>query len=221
MTVGSGTWTWNPDGADLLVEAWEMLGRNPEELTGTIAKSAMRSAMLMFQSWANKGINLWQIDSQTFTTTAAQITYVTEPNTIDVLNITVTDATGTDYVLAGISRGDYVSIPNKTMASRPTQFWCERILPTPVLHLYPAPDQAYTVTYWRYRQTQDFLTMANSPDAPVLWMDAISAGIAARLAVKYAPDKYTLLQSIAAQTFTDAAGENRERVPFIAKPLVT
>ena len=217
----SNTYAWNPDGGDLLIEAWEMLGRNAEEMTGTIAKSAMRSAMLMFQSWANKGVNLWQIDSQTFQTTHAQITYTTASNTIDVLNIIVTDPTGTDRVLSGISRGDYVAIPNKTTQSTPTQFWCERIQPVPVLHLYPAPDAAYTVTYWRYRQTQDFLSMANTPDAPLLWGDAIVSGLAAKLSVKYAPDKYPLLQAIATQTFTDAAGENRERVPFIAKPLVT
>lgn len=217
----SGTYTWNPDGGDLLIEAWEMLGRNAEEMTGTIAKSAMRSAMMMFQTWANKGINLWQIDSQTFQTVQGQVTFTTSPNTIDVLNVMVTDSTGTDYIITGIGRGDYVSIPNKNTQSRPTQFWCERILPTPVLHLYPCPDQAYTVTYWRYRQTQDFLAMANSPDAPVLWSEAITSGLAARLAVKYAPDKYPLLQAIATSTFNDAAGENRERVPFIAKPLVT
>ncbi len=220
MTYPSGTWTWNPDGADILIEAWEMLGRNPEEMTGTIAKSAMRSAMLMFQTWANKGINLWQVDSQSFHTVAGKVEYMTADNTIDVLNVIVTDGTGTDYVLSAISRGDYVALPAKLTPGRPTQYWCERILPNPVLHLYPAPDQVYTVTYWRYRQTQDFLMMAQQPEAPLLWMDAIAAGIAARLAVKYAPDKYPLLMAIANQTFTDAAGENRERVPFIAKPLV-
>jgi hypothetical protein len=211
--TSSGAYTFNPAADDLLNEAWERLGKTPAEISGDVARAARRSLQYMLIDWTNRGVNLWQIDSATVTMNAGTNAYTMPIGTADVLEITVSVG-GVDRLLAPIGRSDYVAIPVKTTQSVPTQYWVERTNPYPIVHIYPTPDASYTATYWRLRQPQDIGLLANTPDAPVLWGDALAAGLAARLAVKYAPDRVAVLKADAAEALMNARGENRDRVPL-------
>ena len=64
----SGTTIFNPDLSEIFEEAFERLGydRNgmPFELrTGYDLRTARRSLNLLLAEWANRGINLWTVDS--------------------------------------------------------------------------------------------------------------------------------------------------------------
>jgi hypothetical protein len=45
-------------------------------------------------------------------------------------------------------------------------------------------------------------------------MEAIAAGLAAKLAVKFAPERLPVLENYATKTYDTAAAEDRERVPL-------
>jgi hypothetical protein len=215
----SGTYAFDPTADDLLLEAWERCGKTGQVLSGEVARSARRSLQLMLVDWQNVGLNLWQVDRQTFALSAGQETLVAAPATSDVLEVTILQA-GADMLLAPISRDEWVASTNRSARSRPTSYWTERVNPRPILHFYPLPDVAVTGEYWRVRLPQDVGALGNTIDAPVLWSDALASGLAARLAVKFAQDRVPLLKAEAAEAFARAAGENRERVPLTIRPLI-
>src|SRR4051812_21353659 len=146
----SGVYNYSPDVAEILTEAIERLGKNPEELTVQQARSARRSLQLLLLGWSTRTINLWQVDKQTVSTVIGTNTITTATATLDILEAYVTSSS-IDQTLTPIGRDEFVSIPNKTSQAKPTQFWLERTLPVPIIHLYPTPDAVYSFTYYRIR----------------------------------------------------------------------
>lgn len=213
----SGTYAFQSPGDYLLEEAWERCGKNPDVIDERVSTSAMRSLQLALIGWANKGTNIWQIDQVSVSVAIGANIFPTATSTIDLLELNVVEF-GRETPLAAISREDYMAIPDKTIRSRPTQYWVEKILPSPIIHFYPAAIQAYTFRYNRIRQTQDFDELTQTPEIPVQWTEAMVAELAARLAVKYAPDRVQMLRQEADRTFSEAESRSGERVPFIMKP---
>lgn len=215
----SGAWTFDPTADDLLVEAWERCGLTGQVLNGETARSARRSLQLMLVHWQNRGLNLWQVEPVTFTLAAGQETLTTVAATSDVLEVTIEVAPQTSVLLAPISRDQWAALPNRSLRSWPNSYWSERVNPVPVLHFYPLPLQVTAGTYWRLRLPQDVGGLGNTLDAPILWSEALAAGLAARLAVKFAPERAAGLKLEAEEAFAAAAGENRERVPLTIMPV--
>ena len=122
-------------------------------------------------------------------------------------------------MLAPISRDEYAALPAPaTKSTLPTQFWVERVNPQPILHVYPVPSAALTLTYNRVRLPQDFSALSQGVESPVLWSEAVCAGMAAKMALKFAPDRFTTLKGLAEEAYNAAAVENRERVPLSIMP---
>jgi hypothetical protein len=215
----SGTYSFSLDAAEIMAEAWERCGKDAATLEGAQARSARRSLNLMFVDWSARAGSgtLWAVERQTLALVAGTVSYTLPVGTVDVVEANISDGS-TETVLTPLTRDQYAAIPVKTTQARPSQFWVERITPLPVLHLYAAPDQACTLIYYRIRQIQDIATLAQTPDAPTLWLEAICAGLAARLAQKWAPERQLDLGQAASLAYSAAAGETRERAPFLAQP---
>lgn len=218
--TASGTYNFALETADILTEAWERLGKDPAALTGAIARSALRSLNLMLGQWATRGVNYWAVELiANVALTQGLADYVTPAGTIDVLNMTITQTTlnpGVEMTVSPIGRAEWSAISNKTLQGRPSQFWLEKILPTPVIHLYLTPDaNAATLNYYRIRQLQDFDTLAlQTPDAPWMYYNALCAGLAGWLAEKYAPEQWVAKMAAGRQAYDEAFAEDRERVPL-------
>ena len=215
-----GNYAFVPAFDELLTEAVERCGLSPTILNGDMVRSARRSLQLMFFDWTNRGAHLWQVEPVPLTTTPGQATVALTAEIVDVLQATVSIG-GRDLEMTAIGRDEYMSIPVKTISTRPTQYWVQRVLPAPVIWLYPTPDQAYTISASCLRQPQDVLSFAAAPNAPVLWSEAITAGLAYRFAVKFAPERMQVLKLDAADAYAQATGENRERVPLRVVPRVS
>ena len=119
----SGSRDFNLDVGEIIEEAYERCGL--EVRTGYDARTARRSLNLMFADWANRGINMWTVEQGTITLTQGQAAETLLPDVVDVLEI-VLRRDNTDYEVQRISRGDYVTLPNKTTQGRPSQFWFNR-----------------------------------------------------------------------------------------------
>lgn len=215
----SGTYTFgDTEQIDIITEAYERVGRNPGTLSSNDIDSARRSINYMFSDWANNGPNLWAVDLQSITLTPGTLYYDLEVRTVSILQVytrTMSGAQATDLMMSPISRAEYDAIPNKAqLGQRPFQYYFQRTI-TPRLYIWQAPqDAGVTLFYHRMKIQEDAGSFTNSMDAPNRWMEAIAAGLAAKLAVKFAPDRLDFLQGLADGAYTRAAAEDREKVPL-------
>ena len=69
----SDTVAFRPDVEEIIAEAFERCGIDPQTQTGYKAVSARRSLNLLFSEWANRGINYWAVKQQTLTLSGSRI----------------------------------------------------------------------------------------------------------------------------------------------------
>jgi len=129
MANTSGASAFNLDLTELVEEAFERAGS--ELRTGYDLRTARRSLNIMFADWANRGINIWTIETGSITLVQGQNTYPLPNDTIDLLEHLIrTDANSTsnqaDLTITRISVSTYATIPNKLTQARPIQVWIQR-----------------------------------------------------------------------------------------------
>lgn len=215
----SGTYTFGQsEQIDVHTEAFERIGRAPSQLTANDIDSARRSLNYLFADWTNQNPNLWEVDLVALPLVAGQQSYALDVQTVYITQAATRTTAGgvnTDLVIQPISRAEYLALPNKAQAAqRPTQFYLQRTS-TPSLFVWPVPqDNSVTLLYYRMKIQQDAGAFTNSLDVPNRFMEAMASGLAAKLAVKFAPDRVDMLQSLADRAYAAAIAEDRERVPL-------
>jgi hypothetical protein len=217
----SGSYTFELDNSNIVLESFDRIGFRPIMLTREHLSSARRSLNLELQSWSNRGMPLlWTVDLQTINLVAGTATYNVPAETVTILDVYIENGT-TDRIMTSISRSDYAAQPDKTTQGYPSVFWFDRLSPTPTITFWQVPDSAltYQVKYYRVRRIQDAaITSGQTADIPYLFMDALCAGLAARLARKYAPTMVADMKAEAQMAFNDALEENIERVQTFITP---
>lgn len=224
----SGTTTFNLDLSEIVEEAFERCGA--ELRTGYDLRTARRSLNLLFADWANRGVNLWAIDSGTIPLVAGTATYNLPQDTVDLLEHVIRTGAGnvstqTDLTITRISVSTYSSIPNKLQQARPIQVYIDRTSPTPTVTVWPVPDSSttYNFVYWRLRRIQDAGDGSNTMDVPFRFLPCMVAGLAYYLAVKL-PNAMERLQVLKAQydeAWDLASTEDREKaaVRFVPREM--
>lgn len=222
----SGTYTFNPASGELLIYAYSLIGIRRTALVQEHMADARMAMNLMLSSWGNDTPNLWTVELVSQALTAGVATYDVDPNVVMILDAYIRTGSGEsqiDRIIWPVSRTEYASFPNKTLQAQPTVFWFDRLL-EPTITLWQVPDdqQSYTLQYYACTVIQD----ANIPNAetlaiPVRWLDAFAWGLAARLAVSYAPDRAMALDAKAATALTNAMEQDTENVPLYILPAVS
>lgn len=225
--VSSGTFAWAGSFAadDFLNEAFERIGMDPARASAWQLDSARRSMQLVFVDWSNRPINLWQV-VQTSTALSANQASVTL-NSYDLFvaeaaTRTTSGGVNNDLIISPISRSEYLALPNKAQTGqRPTQFYLDRLV-TPIVYLWPVP-QATGVTLLLniMRFNEDVGNYSNTIATPQRWYEALIAGIAYRLAQKYAPDRLADTKQAYEDAYFAAATEDTENVPMRLVPDVS
>ena len=211
----SGSRDFNLDVAELIEEAYERCGL--EVRTGYDAKTARRSLNLMFADWANRGLNLWTVTQATTTLTQGTSTYTLAPDVVDILEM-VLRRDGTDYEVERISRGEYLTFPNKTDLGRPSQFYFNRQI-DPVITLWQTPENSTDqLVYYYVRRIEDADTLQNTTAVPFRFYPCMVAGLAYYLAMKKAPERIQILKAVYEEEFQRAAEEDEDRVPLKLQP---
>jgi len=216
MTV-SNSRDFNLDVSEVIEEAFERCGI--EVRTGYDARTARRSLNLMFAEWANRGLNMWTVKQGTVTLTQGQAEETLLADVVDLLEVTLRRS-GTDFTIDRISRGDYVTIPNKTTQGRPSQFWFNRQI-APVINLWAVPDNSTDqLIYYYLQRIDDADTLVNTTDMPFRFFPCMVAGLAYYIAMKRAPDRVQMLKSVYEEEFQRAADEDEDRVPLKLQPSI-
>jgi hypothetical protein len=120
-----------------------------------------------------------------------------------------------DRLLYPLSETDYAAIPDKFQQGLPTSFFYNRQSPTPNVTLWLVPNNTgpYVLQFWRTRQLQDAnLGFGQTPDIPYRFFEALCSDLAARLAQKFAPDRWLALKADAAAQWSEAALADSEKV---------
>ncbi len=176
----SNTATFNLTVNDCIQEAFDRIGGDP--ILGYDVRSARRSLNIMFSDWANRGYNQWTVELKDVTLSQGTTDYTLDYDLVDIINANIVDSDGVEYSMTRLGVNDYAAISNKTTQSRPTQFYLQR-LSTPVVKIYPAPDQAYTLRYYRMRKIQDITAstvdgVQQNVDVPFRAFECMCAGLA-------------------------------------------
>ena len=220
----SGTTAFTLEFPELVEEAFERAGS--ELRTGYDLKTARRSLNLLFADWANRGINLWTIDSGTINLVPGTATYVLPADTVDLIDHVIRTGAGNtstqaDLTCTRISSSTYATLPNKLSQARPLQIWIQR-LEAPQFTLWPVPDasQTYQIVYWRLRRLQDAGNGANTPDVPFRFLPALVAGLAYYLALKLpnGMDRLPMLKQQYDEAWQLASDEDREKATLRLVP---
>src|SRR5258705_2689841 len=110
-----------------------------------------------------------------------------------------------------ISRDMYVRIPKKDQRGLPSNLWYD--IATNTIFLWTAPENATDVLYYkRLRRKQDVVTMAENPDVPYVYYEAVCAGMAKHLALKFAPERFDKLEALAEKALVKAQIADQEQV---------
>ena len=220
----SGTYTFNPSLGEIVLNAYARCGVRRTAIMQEHMTDARFETNLMLSSWANQGVNLWEVVLISVPLVQSQTTYTVPAKVVMILDAVIQQNTGTssqfDRVIMPISRTEYSQTPNKLQQAPPTVFWFDRLI-NPTVTLWPVPDQSnyYTLNYYAVTQIQDAeLTDAQTVDIPYRWLDALAAGLAARLAAIYAPDRMQMLEAKAQQAYTIAATQDTENVGLYITP---
>lgn len=214
----SGTTAFDLDFTEIAEEAWERAGR--EMRTGYDLRTARRSMNLMMIEWQNRGINMWTIDEGSLSLVTSSATYNLPADTIDLLEHVIR-SDGIDMNLNRISVSTYATIPNKTVEGKPLQILINRGV-TPSVTVWPVPDKAYTLQYWRLRRIQDAGSGVQTADVNFRFLPCLVAGLAYYIALKVPEliDRIPMLKQEYEELFQRAADEDREKATLRLVPRV-
>ena len=224
----SNTYNFNPSLGEIVLYSYNLVGLRNTSLLAEHMEAARMAANMLLSSFSNRGVNLWAVDLVTVPLVAAQSTYNVDLNTVMILDAYMQIDNGggapIDRIIMPVSRTEYASYPNKEQEGFTTTFWFDRLIsPNPTITLWPVPDgsSAQYLKYYRVRQIQDAaLQNGTQVEIPYLWMDAFAYGLAARLAVIWAPDKMALLKPLADEAYNIAAEQNIEQAQQYISPQI-
>lgn len=211
----SGSRDFNLDVGEIIEEAYERCGL--EVRTGYDARTARRSLNLMFADWANRGLNLWTVAQGTTNLVQGTSTYTLTADVVGMLEM-VLRRDGTDYEVERISRGDYLTFPNKTDQGRPSQFYFNRQI-DPVITLWQTPENSTDqLIYYYVQRIEDADALVNTTDMPFRFYPCMVAGLSYYLSMKRAPERIQILKAVYEEEFQRAAEEDEDRVPLKLQP---
>ena len=223
----SETVAFRPNIEEIINEAYERCGLDIQTRTGDQAISARRSLNLLFSEWANRGINYWSVTQRELVLVAGTSSYNLPAGVLDFLDVVIfnsADATRTDTILNRVTIGEYNQIPNKTNTGKPNQYMLDKGRQAGSNNIYKiyvwqTPDiGTYRLNYWAMTQLDDVTLSNQDADIPYTWSECICAGLASKLAVKFAPDKFPLLNGLYNEAFSFASNNDNDGVSLKLQP---
>lgn len=215
----SGTYAFQPSIGEMTLYAYQMAGVRPTALTIEHFQDARMASNMLLTSWANRGVNLWAVDKFTQTLSSGVQDYTLNPQVVSILDAYVT-VNSNDRILTPISRSEFSGLSVKTTAGTPVNYWLQREI-TPILTLYPVPNQTLTLTYYALRQIQDAaLSDGQNAELPYRYLEAFAHALAWRVAVIWNPERAQDLKALADESYTIAAGNDVENVNLYITPMM-
>lgn len=211
MSVAGNYTYYTPDIASIMSEVFENAGIAAQSPGNDHIDSFNRSLNLMLNSeWQTLGMRTWMYQLLNFTTTPGYGPPGTGGSIVPLPAQVITVGPGAilrrdqrDTPINPMSREEYLEIPDKTQTGRPDRYFVERLsqaiapLSTVNMYLWRAPENnSDQIFYWAFCvMSQPGDELANTLDIRPEMLDALHDGMAARMAKKFKPDRYAMLQA--------------------------
>lgn len=228
--VTTGTYAFNPSAADVVINAFGMIGKRRTQIDYEMLENAGYQAQMVGVDFTNRNPNRWQMATVTIPLLAATATYTLDAEVVAISYVTI-DTVATPVQtrpLGPLSATEYAAQPNKAQAAVPTSYFFSLLTPNPTLTFWPVyPDAGvYVANVQVFKQQQDVrLDGAYTLNAPYRFLDAYTFGLAARLAIFYPdPKRPTLaadLNTAYEAKFNLAAQLDQERVNIKITPAIS
>jgi|TARA_S200002703_G_scaffold35486_2_gene30528 hypothetical protein len=223
----SGTTAFNLDVADVIEEAFSMIGG--EQALGFEPIEARRTLNLLLIDWMNRGILLWKQNIATLDITAGTESYTLPTSLIDITEIvhrTVDGTTTTDLALTRISMEEYIRLTSKSQQSRPTQYAINRLRDAAQLYLWPTPNATTTsgtpiLQYFSFNKVEDINKSNEDVDIPFRFLPCLATGLAYKMSIKregITADRAVMLKQMYEEELTSAMYADKERASLLIKP---
>ena len=211
MTSGSTDFSVTRD--DIIKRALRLIGvlaqgETPSAAQITEAASALNG---LVKAWQADGMPLWALKSYAIPLVAGTKDYeiglgkvINIPKPLKVQQMYNHNVTSNvDIPMRLLTKQEYNLLGNKTSTGNPIQAYYNPQRDYGILSLFPVPSTveqaANTITIFYQRPFEDFDASTDNPDFPQEWYDAITYGLATRLAPEYgipAADRKVLWQEM-------------------------
>lgn len=210
---------------------------NSGTVTSVGIKWSAASVSVTFQV-SNDDLTWTTVETQSTSASAGQWTWtdITPALAYTYFRITSTDVLSMSEVFLGtlpqeipmgvLNRDTYVAQSNKVLMSRPLTYWFQRDRVNPVMNVWPAPNAAaehQQLIVWRHRHIMDVGTLRQDIEVPQRWMEAIIAGLAAKMALETASvdiQLISLLDQKASSAMAQALAGDNSGAPSFIQPSI-
>lgn len=203
----SGTTAYSTNRDAIITRALRLIGAISQGETPTALQISEAALALnsLIKAWAADGMPLWAITEKTLPLVSGQSVYsISNPKPLKVLQAWNHNTTSNvDVPMRIITQAEYNILGNKTSSGNPIQVYYDPRRSNGEMHLFPVPStteqSANTIHYVCQIPFEDFNSATDEPDFPQEWYDAITYGLATRLAPEYGvpiADRKTLWQEM-------------------------
>jgi hypothetical protein len=196
-TSGNSNYTTTRD--EIIKRALRLLGVIAQGQVPNADQYAEGSIALnsLVKAWQADGMPLWAIKQYAMTLVAGQKEYdigvglqVDTAKPLKVFQAWLHDSiSAIDVPMRILTRQEYNILGNKDTVGMPIQIYYDPQRDQGVMHVFPTPDNFSevnkTINFVYQRPYEDFDTATDSPDFPQEWYDAVTYGLATRLAPEY------------------------------------
>lgn len=211
--MSSGSTDFSVTRDDIIKRALRLVGALAQGETPTTDQVTEAAFALngLVKAWQADGMPLWAIKTTNIPLTAGTSVYeigvgktvnVAKPlKVIQAWNHNTTS--NIDIPIRIITRQEYNILGNKASSGNPIQVFYDPQTSSGFLSVFPVPStveqSANTISIVYQRPFEDFDVSTDIPDFPQEWYDAVTYGLACRLAPEYGvpiPDRKTLWQEM-------------------------
>lgn len=187
---------------EIIKRALRLIGAVAQGETPTADQISEASVALngLVKAWQADGMPLWALKQYNITLTAGNSSYnigtsqtINTPKPLKVLQAWFHNSvSNVDIPMRIITKEEYNRLGNKTSSGQPIQIYYDPQREYGVLYTFPTPSATdvsngyITIVY--QRPFEDFDSATDTPDFPQEWYDAVTYGLASRLAPEYGLD---------------------------------
>jgi hypothetical protein len=195
----SGTTTYSTSRDAIIARALRLIGATSQGETPTATQISEAAISLngLVKAWQADGMPLWAIKSTSIPLVSGVSAYnigsgmtVDIPKPLKVLQAYNHNITShVDVPMRIITKQEYNMLGNKTSSGNPIQIYYDPQRTYGILNVFPVPStteqSANTLIIHYQRPFEDFDASTDEPDFPQEWYDAVTYGLATRLAPEY------------------------------------
>ena len=198
---------------DIIKRALRLIGAVAQGETPTTDQTTEAAIALngLVKAWQADGMPLWAIRTYSVPLTAAVTSYriglaqtIATPKPLKIMEAyNHNTSSSVDIPMRVLTRQEYNMLGNKTSVGNPIQIFYDPQNTYGDLYVFPVPSSveaaSNTITITYQRPFEDFDASTDTPDFPQEWYDAVTYGLACRLAPEYGlpiPDRKTLWQEM-------------------------